>query len=352
MMRKDAVKRYLYPIVKVLTPLLFATCSGDSGTTPTPPTGLSISFAATNPKPGQDVEIKGIPGTMNLDGVYAIVSAGAAASAPEPGTTRAAAASAETTTEALVYRAAVGTPYLIAPLNPAAPVDGGEVEITLTGGEIATNTVPLTIAPLPPATFTVQDYVGRLQTLLSAWLTANGTSRARLTRFMDVSAMPANYYPLFIAQDILDSPDNPNSLRATVDGPIPFFENEIIDFDVANRLLSLTDIGMFLDEEASSVDSASAVNPAPSLDPGSEAARDPPRSRLRTAFLPEITASTMRPPSMPQCGNSLRRQPARCRHRQGRERRQRPGHRPGDHPRAQTRGQRRQRRTIRIQGPQ
>ena len=118
MMRKDAVKRYLYPIVVFLTPLLFATCSGDSGTTPTPPTGLSISFAATNPKPGQDVEIKGIPGTMNLDGVYAIVSAGAAASAPEPGTTRAAAARMRRPPPRLsCTMPADGTPYLILRLS-------------------------------------------------------------------------------------------------------------------------------------------------------------------------------------------------------------------------------------------
>jgi hypothetical protein len=63
-----------------------------------------------------------------------------------------------------------------------------------------------------------------------------------------------------VAHHVLDSPDNPNSVRALLDGPIPFFNNEVMDFDITNRLISRTDFAGFYNEEIASIDSLNSAN--------------------------------------------------------------------------------------------
>jgi len=239
-------------------------CSGDSGTEPLDegddnPQTLNISLAVSSASPGDEVEIKGIPADTDLNGVYAEVS-DAVTVASSPAATRAPQQS-DGVFQAFVFRRPNGTPVVIAPLKPAEFINGGDVDIKLAGGNVTSNTVSLEVSSLPAAKMTVQDFVDQLQELTTNWLDAHGTSRQEL-RSMDPSTMPTAFIPLFVAQDILDSPDNPNSLRASVDGPVPHFNNELLDFDVTNRLLSMTDISSFLDEEIDSVDSLNTASSA------------------------------------------------------------------------------------------
>ena len=173
-----------------------------------------------------------------------------------------------------VGRDEAGDPFMIAPLFPDTTdiAGGGAVEVEL-GGGVTSNTVDFTIEPLPAATRTVQDEVTNLQDLLTSWLALHGTSRSAL-RAMDPASVPIDKLFLWVAQEILDNPSNPNSLRAMVDGPVPVLDNETIDFDLANRLLSLVDGDGFFGEEIAGVDSLVSGNgPLPtSRAPGSSAA--------------------------------------------------------------------------------
>ncbi len=72
--------------------------------------------------------------------------------------------------------------------------------------------------------------------------------------------MPIRLFPLWVAQELLDDPSNPSSLRAMVDGPVPVLGNATLDFDLANRLLSLAGGASFFSEEIASVDSFVAAN--------------------------------------------------------------------------------------------
>jgi hypothetical protein len=148
----------------------------------------------------------------------------------------------------------------VTPLNADDPAGGGSVDVRVTdGANVTSNTVSLDVEPLPAATVTIQDIVTKMQALMDGWLGIHGRTREEL-RSMSASSMTALDYPLFMAQHILDSPDNPNSLRATVDGPVPFYDNATLDFDIANRLLSRVGFGDFLDEETAGIDSL-AVEP-------------------------------------------------------------------------------------------
>lgn len=228
-------------------------CGGDSGSGPggeEQPTVLSISLGASSAMPGESVALSGIPAEMDIAGIHATVEADGAGSG-SPGSGESVAVS----TTTIVYRDATGAAMLLVPLDPSDMIGGGDVSIALAGPNVTSNTVALTIEPLPAATFAMSDVVDDLQAVLTTWLDAQGTTREAL-RAMDPASMPTRLYPLFVAQHVLDSPDNPNSLRATVDGAVPYFNNETIDFDVADRLLSTTGITSFLSEESDSLTSA------------------------------------------------------------------------------------------------
>jgi len=224
---------------------LLWSCSNDGGTSPEDPPGpttLTIALGVDTAIPSARVPLSGVPEALDLGDVHARVS--------DPTT-------GETWTTA-VGRDDDGTPFLVAPLRAADPVGGGDVEVSLVGETVTSNPVPLHVDELPEATASTVDLVEHLQELCTTWLTQHGTTREEL-RSMDPATMPVRLIPLFVTQELLDGPDNPSSLRAMVDGPVPLFENEVIDLDVLDRLLSTVDSDAFFDPEITSVDSATTA---------------------------------------------------------------------------------------------
>jgi hypothetical protein len=237
---------HLSPLAAVLvTAAVVASCNGDGGTTPDEddqgPAVVDLELDVTHAPPAAAIRLQGIPADLDLSAVHARVVDRA------------------TGAEQLTYvgRWADGTPYLVAPLLASGLEDGGEVDVFLAGDEVSSEGARLTIDPLPEATTSIEQVVDLLQELTTAWLAHHGTTRAEL-RSMDPEEIPARMLPLFVAQELLDSPDNPNSLRAMVDGPIPLFDGEPVDFDLADRLLSLADSEAFFAPEIGAVDSATA----------------------------------------------------------------------------------------------
>lgn len=252
MLNRARIRRTTSIISVLIASLAMLSCGGDSSTSPGTeeppgPTTLTISLATSSTMPSERVPITGIPPAQDLTEVYAMVKDVAG------------------TGESVTYvgRDETGAPFVVAPLVPvtAGIADGGDVEITLAGGNVTSNTVPLEIQALPPATVTIQEQVTNLQDVLTSWLALYGTSRSEL-RAMDPATMPIRLFPLWVAQELLDNPTNPNSLRAMVDGPVPLLDNETLDFDLANRLLSLADGDGFFAEEIAAVDSFVTANGA------------------------------------------------------------------------------------------
>jgi len=243
------LRRPLSLFFKLITGLALLSCGGDSATTPetTGPTTLSIGLSKSSALPSERVLITGILPAQELSGVYARVQDPAGGGE----------------TVSYVGRNEEGNPFVVVPLFPDAAnmAEGGTVALTLLGDELSSNTVTLTIQALPAASVTIQEEVTHLQDLLSSWLALYGTSRTAL-RAMDPATMPIQLFPLWVAQELLDDPANPNSLRAMVDGPVPLLDNQTIDFELANRLLSLVDGESFFNEEIASVDSFVSANGA------------------------------------------------------------------------------------------
>jgi len=236
--RGAAIKRWLPVLLSFVMPAsaqeVFFSDGFEEGAEPVT---LAISLVPSSAVPPDEVEVVGIPDNVDAAPLYADI----------------------TTQEGTRYKALLderddGSVVMVTPLHADSPTDGGPVSVQVTNGDnVTSNAAPFDIQPLPPATVTIQDVVTKLQVLADLRLTLNGRTREQL-RALAGSEMTAIDFPLFMAQHILDSPDNDNSLRASVDGPVPFFDNATFDFDLANRLLSRTGIDGFLDQEIASLD--------------------------------------------------------------------------------------------------
>jgi hypothetical protein len=139
--------RLLRGAASILGVAFLLTCSDDSGTGPEnkndEPTPITISLSTTSAVPLDEIDITGVPSNLDIGPVYATVEA----------------VGSDAVSDAFVNRRQDGTVYMLAPLKPAEfdIANGGDVDITLEGGGIMSNTVRLTIEPLPPATTTVQE---------------------------------------------------------------------------------------------------------------------------------------------------------------------------------------------------
>jgi len=249
--------------------LLLTSCGEDdeAPTATTPPATPEITVSDSSPTPLDRIEVEGIP-AGNTDLVALVNVPGSEARAP---------AHVEWRDDVLLLRV---------PLHPERPVEGGAVEIRITdGADLTSLPATLTLDPLPPAPGPIfAQMVDRLAAHLDAWLATHGVTRAEL-RASDVDGLPAVQLPLLLAHDVLDSPDNPSSLRALVEGGVPYFGDEALDLDVVDRLLARTDVLAYLDSVTTSVDSlAGRVAGVPG--DGPRAARDDATGSARRGCLP------------------------------------------------------------------
>ncbi|MBD3401695.1 hypothetical protein GF420_02275, partial [candidate division GN15 bacterium] len=237
-----------YPIRSVVTCALslfigavLLTCSDDSSTNPetTPGGGLNVTLADTAAPAASWVELSGLSG--DTTGYYGIVTSTAKAG---------------DTGYAAVVRSDTGD-YLIVPLNPADPIGGGEVQVVITDGAKAmTDPLTLTLDSLPPAPGEFDALVTSIQHAFTATLASVGLTRDSLA-FQDPADVPLTYLPYLIAWSAIDKPDNPNSLRAFADGPIPYLSGDSINYDLIDRLVAMTNMRAYFDEMAGVLDTIS-----------------------------------------------------------------------------------------------
>jgi hypothetical protein len=244
--------------VALLLALAFVVNCGDSDDPAAPPVDepkvLDIALEASAGAPGDLVRITGLPD--DITGLYGEVSvlAPSASSA-----TRASTAAA-----ALILREPGGDDFIALPLNPSAPMDGGDVEIQITDGDnTSSNSVTVTLEGLTPAPGAYAAFVSSLQQLLDGWLDYLGTTREAL-QSADVKTLPITHTSILFAHNVIDGPDNDNSLRAIADGDIPMFSDNPIDHDVLDALTAQAKLKDWVDEKIGIVDTLSAPPELPS----------------------------------------------------------------------------------------
>lgn len=198
----------------------------------------SVTVADTNAPSGSWVPLTGLPSDS---GYYGIVTS---------------TAKADDTGYAAVVRSDSGD-FLITPLNPSDPIGGGTVEVVITNGAKAT-TEPITLVldSLPPAPNEFNAVVTLLQDILTEQLRIAGLTRDSLV-YASASDVPLSQVPFVLLYSAIDSPDNPNSLRALADGPIPYLNNTAIDIDLLDRLMGQTDLRTYFEEKLAGLDTVS-----------------------------------------------------------------------------------------------
>lgn len=256
------------PLIVLTLPVLATSCGGGGDEPVTPddvkPKTLTISLAASSGTSGDVIKISGIP--ADAEGVYAEVKpTAAAASAPAsaPGETPAQ-GTADAIGRAYILRPPGGDDEIVVPLFPGDPMGGGNVQLRVTNGSsITSNTVTLAIDPPPPAPGAFKDLVDSVQLLLDKWLEQLGTTREEL-RSTPVDQLPLLNTTLLFVHNVVDNPDNPNSLRALADGDIPLFVEAPIDRDLLDALTAMSGLQGWVDDKIESVDQLTApVIPGP-----------------------------------------------------------------------------------------
>jgi hypothetical protein len=265
LMRPTPLHRPVFALVFLAASILLLATCGEEGGNPVGEGGggtvetIEVSLGSSSAMATDRVEVTGIPETA--DGVYAEVEVPGDDSARAFG---------------VVERTESGD-FLIVPLNPAEPGAGGSVEIAFTGSGVVSNLVTLEIDSLPPAPGAFADVVGKLQHQLDGWLAQHGTTREELRNADPQDLSPAEI-PLLLAHNVIDRPDNPNSLRALADGDIPLYDGTDFDHDVLDRIIAKSRIGEYLDDMNGFVDTLStptalgaAVPPAARVPPSGAA---------------------------------------------------------------------------------
>jgi len=237
-------------LLVVLGVLCLVSC-GESDDPVSPPGGgeqeltPTIALAQAAAVPLAPVAITGLP--VDRDDLYGLVTVITGKSAKAVGDT--------VTHQVFIEHREDGTYHLTVPFHPTTPKAGGTVEFRVTNGSNINSTVTtLEIAALPAADGAFAVLVGSLQTLLDGWLPIHRTSREEL-RNTPTSEFSDNWYPLYFAQDVIDNPDNPNSLRAIVDGTAPHAAGDDFDLDLLDRVIGLVGMQELLDDNVAHLDS-------------------------------------------------------------------------------------------------
>lgn len=158
------------------------------------------------------------------------------------------------TSTTLVARRDDGPIVLVAPIHPTGSAEGGEVtlEVVDAGGRSCTP-IPFTILPLPPAPGATAAMFDQLRARHEGQARFFQTSIEALRR-TDVDDLPAHLLPLYLAQHTLDDPENPNSLRALLDGSAPDLEGVAADIDLLDRLVDKLGLSAALGESLVELD--------------------------------------------------------------------------------------------------
>lgn len=238
------MSRYAPPLFIAIFALVFLlTCSEDSPTESDDGNndGLTVTPSSTDSPSGSWVSLTGLPAGDST--YYGIVTSTAKAS---------------DTGYAAVVVADSGH-YLIVPLNPTDPVGGGELQVIITNNsKSAAAPFTLTLDSLPPAPGEFAAVVALMQDAFTASLAAVGWTRDSLD-YQNPQDVPITRLPYVIAYAAIDSPDNPNSLRAIADHTAPYLSTFNIDYDLIDRLMAQMDLRAYYEELGASLDKVRPV---------------------------------------------------------------------------------------------
>lgn len=135
-----------------------------------------------------------------------------------------------------VDRATDGTASMRMPLDPSGSLNGGAVTVRIAGGVYACATpVALQLGALPAAPGETAAVVDLLEQFIALQAGLLGTSAAAL-RAADPGSVPEALWPLYIATTMVDHPQNPNSLRAILQGTAPLAAGGSLE--TSDRLLA------------------------------------------------------------------------------------------------------------------
>jgi len=153
----------------------------------------------------------------------------------------------------LARRTEDGSLAVIVPIHPSNLMSGGDVQLALSSGGLSCPVVRLHIDPLPNAPGTAKKVLTTLQTSFDKITQKFGANRTQLqSNFEDMSP---ELQSLALSQFFIDHPDNPNSLKAILNGTSPMVKGDI-DFQVIDGLLASSGFINALDATLERLDSA------------------------------------------------------------------------------------------------
>ena len=228
---------------------LFITCSDNNPTEPNGGGTNGVIIFTPSASTGQAIswiELSGLPNdSKNYAGIVTPLTSTFSASAVDD------------TGYTYVRRTDSGD-FMIMPLYPPDPIHGGVVQIILTDGEgNVSEPMEFTIDSLPEAPNEYSDVVALMQDVLTMNLALNGLTRDSLD-FDSASDIPLTLLPYYLSYNVIDNPENSNSMRAIADGPIPYLNNNSIDIELLDRLYGLMDIRAYYEDIIANLDTTSS----------------------------------------------------------------------------------------------
>lgn len=155
---------------------------------------------------------------------------------------------------AFIERSETGDSLLI-PFHPVTPLSGGEIKVVITDdATVESDTLRLTVGPLPEADGAYSRLVAAMQGVLDEMLRLHGTTREAL-RTTPADSFPVAQLPLMAMYNGLDNPDNPNSLAAFAAGDIPMFDGEDVDRELLDRIIGASGLEEYFTQYRSLLES-------------------------------------------------------------------------------------------------
>jgi hypothetical protein len=185
-----------------------------------------------------------------------------------------------------------GTVVVPVPLHPSGRLEGGLVRLLVRAPGTQCDLGTLTIDPLAPAPGSTGRVVDALQAYIGAQAWHFGATLEALQEASPDTLLPP-LVPLYLAQAVLDHPENPNSLRAVLDGRSPYFDGDA-DLSLLDALYGRSDVTRTIGDLTTSA--AEAGGP---VEPHRSSAVPPqPTGPFRFASLNPVPVAT--PPRLPR----------------------------------------------------
>lgn len=213
-------------ILLILTALIAGCGAGGQSEQETvrPFSCAALSLAASSAQPMDSVAVRGLPDAY--DGLlYAEVRL--------PSDTA--------TGYAFTGRTADGAIRLQVPLHPSGSIKGGPVELRFTDGAMHCPAQRFNIEPLPPAPGTFRRVVDQVQDFVRAQAAVFGATPEGLRTTTPDTLFPP-LIPLWVAQTVLDHPENPNSLRQVLMDNASVLEGDSADLQLTDAVLARSDV--------------------------------------------------------------------------------------------------------------